>query len=51
LAAEAGALSAGSSRFVREVFACYGSMSLTEPVADLIRLGLLPNPEPLRAAP
>ncbi|MGH3575176.1 MAG: hypothetical protein ACRDUW_25730, partial [Pseudonocardiaceae bacterium] len=35
LAAEAGALSADTSRFAREVFACYGSMSLTEPVADL----------------
>jgi hypothetical protein len=33
------------------VFACYGSMSLTEPVADLIRLGLLPDPERQRAAP
>jgi hypothetical protein len=51
LAAEAGALSADIARFAREVFACYGSMSLTEPVADLIRLGLLPDPEPMRAAP
>ncbi|MGH3514248.1 MAG: hypothetical protein ACRDQV_18725 [Pseudonocardiaceae bacterium] len=51
LAAEAGALSADTSRFAREVFACYGSMSLTEPVADLIRLGLLPDAEPLRATP
>ena len=51
LAAEAGALSADLARFAREVFACYGSMSLTEPVADLIRLGLLPDPEPMRAAP
>ncbi|MGH3687264.1 MAG: hypothetical protein ACRDRU_27930 [Pseudonocardiaceae bacterium] len=45
LAAEAGALSEDSSRVVREVFACYGSVSLTDPVADLVRLGLLPSPE------
>lgn len=45
LAAEASALSEDTSRDVREVFACYGSVSLTGPVADLIRLGLLPNPE------
>ncbi len=51
LATEAGALSAQTSHVVREVFACYGSMSLTEPVTDLIRLGLLPDPEQLRAAP
>jgi hypothetical protein len=44
LAAEAGALSDEGSRGVREVFACYGSVSLSAPVADLIRLGLLPNP-------
>ncbi len=46
LATEAGALSEDSSRIVRNVFACYGSVSLTGPVADLIRLGLLPNPTP-----
>ncbi|MGH3856944.1 MAG: hypothetical protein ACRDR6_26380 [Pseudonocardiaceae bacterium] len=45
LAAEAGALSASSSRGVREVFACYGAVSLTAPVTDLTRLGLLPDPE------
>ncbi len=50
LAAEAGALSENTSRIVREVFACYGSVSLTDPVADLIRLGLLPNPEHRRAS-
>ncbi|MGH3773635.1 MAG: hypothetical protein ACRDRW_19955 [Pseudonocardiaceae bacterium] len=44
LAAEAGALSENTSRVVREVFACYASVSLTDPVTDLIRLGLLPNP-------
>ena len=45
LAAEAGALSADSARVVREVFACFGSVSLTDPVAELVRLGLLPSPE------
>jgi hypothetical protein len=49
LAAEAGALSEGNSRVVREVFACYGSASLTTPVTDLVRLGLLPSPEHRRA--
>ncbi|HEY6422982.1 MAG TPA: hypothetical protein VIY28_06985 [Pseudonocardiaceae bacterium] len=44
LAAEAGALSEDSARAVREVFACYGSVSLTAPIADLIALGLLPDP-------
>jgi hypothetical protein len=44
LAAEAGALSKETSRVVREVFACYGSVSLSTPVAELVRLGLLPNP-------
>lgn len=43
LAAEAGALCEQDAWGVREVFACYGSASLTEPVADLIRLGLLPE--------
>jgi hypothetical protein len=46
LAAEAAALSDADARRVREVFACYGSASLVEPVADLIRLGLLPHPDP-----
>jgi hypothetical protein len=50
LAAEAGEMSKDSSRGVREVFACYGSMSLAGPVADLIQLGLLPNPEHRRAS-
>jgi hypothetical protein len=50
LAAEAGALSEDTSRVVREVFACYGSVSLTTPVADLTRLGLLPSPEHRRAS-
>ncbi|MGH3815591.1 MAG: hypothetical protein ACRDUV_24590, partial [Pseudonocardiaceae bacterium] len=50
LAAEAGALSRENARIVRDVFACYGSMSLTGPVADLIRLGLLPNPTPRRVS-
>ncbi|MFN2495166.1 MAG: hypothetical protein ABR608_04560 [Pseudonocardiaceae bacterium] len=45
LAAEAGALSEDGALAVREVFACYGSASLTAPVADLIQLGLLPKPE------
>ena len=45
LAAEAGALSAETARVVREVFACFGSVSLTDPVAELVRLGLLPSPE------
>jgi hypothetical protein len=45
LAAEASALSEDSARVVREVFACYGSVSLTDPVVDLVRLGLLPSPE------
>ncbi len=50
LAAEAGALSAETARDVREVFACFGSVSLTDPVAELVRLGLLPNPECRRAS-
>ena len=50
LAAEAGSLSDDDARGVREVFACYGSASLSEPVADLIRLGLLPEPNRRRSA-
>jgi hypothetical protein len=50
LAAEAGALSVDSSHIVREVFACYGSVSLTDPVADLVRLGLLPSTEHQQAS-
>jgi hypothetical protein len=50
LAAEAGALSKETSRVVREVFACYGSVSLSTPVAELVQLGLLPNPT-IRPAP
>jgi hypothetical protein len=50
LAAEAGALSEPDARGVREVFACYGSASLTEPVADLLRLGLLPESDRYRRA-
>jgi len=50
LAAEAGELSETSALAVREVFACYGSASLTAPVADLIRLGLLPKPDRPRRA-
>jgi hypothetical protein len=50
LVAEAGALSADTSQVVREVFACYGSVSLTDPVADLIRLGLLPSTEHRQAS-
>lgn len=50
LATEAGGLSDDDARGVREVFACYGSASLTEPVADLIRLGLLPKPDHYRSA-
>lgn len=50
LAAEAGALSEDDSRIVREVFACYGSVSLTTPVAELIRMGLLPATEHRRAS-
>ena len=45
LAAEAAALSEDSSRVVRGVFACYGSVSWRDPVTDLIRLGLLPRTE------
>ncbi|HET9254204.1 MAG TPA: hypothetical protein VFO16_03250 [Pseudonocardiaceae bacterium] len=41
LAAEASALSKDTSRVVREVFACTGSVSVTDPVTDLTRLGLL----------
>jgi hypothetical protein len=41
LAVEAAALDADAARGVREVFACYGSPSLTEPMADLERLDLL----------
>lgn len=50
LAVEAGALSAETARSVREVFACFGSASLTDPVAQLVRLGLLPSPEHRRAS-
>jgi hypothetical protein len=50
LAAEASALSEDCSRVVRDVFACFGSASLTRPVADLTRLGLLPNPLPRQAS-
>ncbi len=50
LVTEVGALSEDCARVVREVFACYGSVSLTAPVADLIRLGLLPDPTPRPAA-
>lgn len=42
LATEANGLSEAGARAVREVFACYGSASLTAPVADLVSLGLLP---------
>ncbi|MGH4015003.1 MAG: hypothetical protein ACRDSL_14015 [Pseudonocardiaceae bacterium] len=49
LAAEARALSEDDARGVREVFACFGSASLTEPVADLIRLGLLAEPDRYRS--
>lgn len=45
LAAEVGALSDAGARAVREVFACFGSASLTGAAADLVRLGLLPAPE------
>ncbi|MDQ3887588.1 MAG: hypothetical protein M3308_11415 [Actinomycetota bacterium] len=41
LAVEAAALDADAARRVREVFACYGSPSLTEPMIDLERLDLL----------
>ncbi|HEY2765703.1 MAG TPA: hypothetical protein VGJ13_17085 [Pseudonocardiaceae bacterium] len=50
LVAEAGALSEQDAQGVREVFACYGSASLTEPVADLVRLGLLPESGRYRSA-
>jgi hypothetical protein len=50
LAAEAGALPAETARRVREVFACFGSVSLTDPVAELVRLGLLPSSEHRRAS-
>lgn len=43
LVAQARALSPDSARLVREAFACYGSSSLTDPVTDLVRLGLLPR--------
>lgn len=41
LAAEAAALDDTDAHAVREVFACYGSVTLDGPVADLVRLGLL----------
>jgi hypothetical protein len=41
LAEEAGALSDQAQHAARSVFASYGSCSLTDPVADLERLGLL----------
>jgi len=50
LAAEAAAFSAETARSVREVFACFGSVSLADPVAELVRLGLLPSPEHRRAS-
>jgi len=50
LATEASALSEDRCRVVRDVFACYGSVSLTDPVADLVRLGLLPNPDHRQAS-
>lgn len=45
LAAEVGAWSEDGTRAVRGVFACYESVSLRAPVVDLIRLGLLPEPD------
>ena len=45
LAAEVGTWSDDQVRAVREVFACYESASRRAPVAELIRLGLLPEPE------
>jgi hypothetical protein len=50
LAAEAAAFSAETARSVREVFACFGSVSLADPVTELVRLGLLPSPEHRRAS-
>lgn len=50
LAAEAAAFSADTSRVVRRIFACYGAVSLSDPVAELVRLGLLPAATPRRAA-
>jgi hypothetical protein len=41
LVAESGALPEASARAVRQVFASYGSCSLSEPVADLEALGML----------
>lgn len=41
LAAEAGSLSDAAATAVRDVFASYGSCSLTDPVTDLEGLGLL----------
>ncbi len=41
LAAECATLDEHAARAVREVFACYGSPSLTDPVSDLERLALL----------
>ncbi len=41
LAAEARELSDATAKAVREVFACYGSYRLADPVADLVELGLL----------
>ena len=41
LVAESGALPPASARAVRQVFASYGSCSLSEPVADLEALGML----------
>ncbi|MGH3912699.1 MAG: hypothetical protein ACRDTC_04720 [Pseudonocardiaceae bacterium] len=45
LAAEVGTWSEAAARAVREVFAGYESVSLKAPVVDLIRLGLLPEPD------
>ncbi|MGH3943255.1 MAG: hypothetical protein ACRDTG_32455 [Pseudonocardiaceae bacterium] len=45
LAAEVGTWPDHRVRAVRDVFACYESASRRAPVLDLIRLGLLPEPE------
>ena len=44
LAAEARGLSDAAAKAVREVFACYGSYRMADPVADLVKLGLLRSP-------
>jgi hypothetical protein len=45
-----GTAHAVSGSNAQEVFACFGSVSLADPVTELVRLGLLPSPEHRRAS-